>query len=40
VAGKSGVTCAGKKFESDRRWLGEFRRGKPVSDGEVFAELI
>src|SRR5690348_14990652 len=40
VAGKSGVTRAGKKFERDRLWFGEFWRGKPVSNGEVFAELI
>src|SRR5208282_5739368 len=35
-----GITCARKKFESDSGRLGKFRGREPVSNGEVFAELI
>src|SRR5437899_1961413 len=34
------LACAGKQLESDARRSGKFGSGEPVSNGEMFAEMI
>src|SRR5438132_635723 len=39
-AGERFIALSRQQFEGRGKWIGKFRSGKPVSNGQMFAEVI